>query len=237
MREWAYNQAAATDHRRRLPRASERFSLTPEAVAVLTEPDHEACGMGMFHPPPAHDGDAAAAARELPHRTRPRLRQPRPGCGAVGLERGFEPWNRAHLVPTVLPTLDGVLPKLEEGGPGRRHRVRRRRRRPAARRGVPVEHVRRLRHLPARLGAGAIAPRRRRAGQRLVPRPTPRAAAGRPLRRPRHDVRLHPRHDRAAGDDGGDPRRARRRRHVVARRHQGARHVRGERPAQPDGAR
>ena len=67
--------------------------------------------------------------------------------------------------------------------------------------------------------------------QRHVPRPPPAAAADRPLRRPRHDVRLHPRHDRPAGDDASDPRRRRRRRHVAARRHQGARHVRRERRA------
>jgi methylase of polypeptide subunit release factors len=35
--------------------------------------------------------------------------------GAVGIERSFEPWNRAFLVPVVLPALDGVLAKLEAG--------------------------------------------------------------------------------------------------------------------------
>jgi len=36
-------------------------------------------------------------------------------AGAAGLERSFEPWNRVHLVPTVLPQLDGVVPALERG--------------------------------------------------------------------------------------------------------------------------
>jgi SAM-dependent methyltransferase len=35
--------------------------------------------------------------------------------GAVGIERSFEPWNKTFLVPVVLPALDGVVRKLEEG--------------------------------------------------------------------------------------------------------------------------
>jgi 2-polyprenyl-3-methyl-5-hydroxy-6-metoxy-1,4-benzoquinol methylase len=35
--------------------------------------------------------------------------------GAVGIERSFEPWNRAFLVPVVLPALDGVVEKLVAG--------------------------------------------------------------------------------------------------------------------------
>jgi SAM-dependent methyltransferase len=34
---------------------------------------------------------------------------------AAGLERSFEPWNRVHLIPDVLPTLDGVSDKLAAG--------------------------------------------------------------------------------------------------------------------------
>jgi 2-polyprenyl-3-methyl-5-hydroxy-6-metoxy-1,4-benzoquinol methylase len=33
----------------------------------------------------------------------------------VGIERSFEPWNRVHLLPTVLPTLDDVEAKLAAG--------------------------------------------------------------------------------------------------------------------------
>jgi ubiquinone/menaquinone biosynthesis C-methylase UbiE len=35
--------------------------------------------------------------------------------GAVGIERSFEPWNRAFLIPTVLPALDGVVDRLRAG--------------------------------------------------------------------------------------------------------------------------
>jgi 2-polyprenyl-3-methyl-5-hydroxy-6-metoxy-1,4-benzoquinol methylase len=35
--------------------------------------------------------------------------------GAVGIERSFEPWNRANLLPTVLPALDGMVDRLRAG--------------------------------------------------------------------------------------------------------------------------
>ncbi len=112
VREWAYNQAAAKII---VAAPGERFSLTPEAVAVLTQPDHEACGMGMFHSLP----NTMAMLPKLPESFRSGIGLDYDSHGpdaAVGLERGFEPWNRAHLVPTVLPTMDDVLPKLEAGG-------------------------------------------------------------------------------------------------------------------------
>ena len=34
---------------------------------------------------------------------------------AVGIERSFEPWNRANLLPVVLPALDGVTEQLAAG--------------------------------------------------------------------------------------------------------------------------
>ena len=122
--------------------------------------------------------------------------------GAVGIERSFEPWNRVHLLPTVLPTLDGVggqaggrARKVVDIGCGAGGAVL------LLAEAFPASRVRRLRHLPARPGAG------RRSGSPSRARPTPRSTTPRasradgPLRRPRHDVRLHPRHDRPAGDD------------------------------------
>ena len=111
VREWAYNQAAAklidVDDQ-------QRFSLSPEAEAVLATPDHPAFGMGMFHRLPqtmeslvrvrdsfvtglGHDYDSHGSE------------------GAVGIERSFEPWSNAHLLPTVLPALDGVVDRLTSG--------------------------------------------------------------------------------------------------------------------------
>jgi 2-polyprenyl-3-methyl-5-hydroxy-6-metoxy-1,4-benzoquinol methylase len=113
VREWAYNQAAAkivtvdgAD--------AERFSLTPESAAVLADPTHEAFGMGWFHDLP----QAIAALERLPESFRTGLGYDFDSRGrevAVGMERSFEPWNREHLVPTVLPTLDGVAAKLTAG--------------------------------------------------------------------------------------------------------------------------
>ncbi len=94
IREWAYNQAAAKlidvdDH--------ERFSLSPEAEAVLATPDHPAFGMGMFHRLPemmeslVRVGDSFVTG--VGHDYDSHGPQ-----GAVGIERSFEPWNNAFLV-------------------------------------------------------------------------------------------------------------------------------------------
>lgn len=111
VREWAYNQAAS-----RMIDANPdgTFSLSPEAAVVLADSGHPAFGMGMFHRLPqtmnalehvrdsfrtgvGHDYDSHGPE------------------GAVGIERSFEPWNSAFLVPVVLPSLDGVVEKLQQG--------------------------------------------------------------------------------------------------------------------------
>ena len=111
VREWAFNQAAA-----KMIDANPdgTFSLSPEASVVLADSDHPAFGMGMFHRLPQ-------TMRALEH-----VRESfRTGVGhdydshgpegAVGIERSFEPWNTAFLVPVVLPALDGVVDKLIAG--------------------------------------------------------------------------------------------------------------------------
>jgi 2-polyprenyl-3-methyl-5-hydroxy-6-metoxy-1,4-benzoquinol methylase len=115
VREWAYNQAAAN-----LITATtgdddvERFSLTPEAAVVLAAPDHPAYGMGMFHRLP----QTMRAVEEMPTSFRTGLGHDYDSHGpqgAVGIERSFEPWNRAFLIPVVLPALDGVVERLHAG--------------------------------------------------------------------------------------------------------------------------
>lgn len=111
VREWAYNQAAA-----RLIDADdeERLSLTPEAAVVLATPDDPAFGVGSFH----HLPQTIAALERLPESFRTGLGQDYDAHGAEyaeGVARGFEPWYGTHLVPTVLPALDGVVAKLEAG--------------------------------------------------------------------------------------------------------------------------
>lgn len=115
VREWAYNQAAARiiGVDATVP-GEEVFDLTPEAVAVLASGDHPAFGMGMFH--------------QLPHLMRTLDDLPesfRTGCGfdydhhglegAIGIERSFEPWSAANLIPVVLPALDGAVEALRAG--------------------------------------------------------------------------------------------------------------------------
>lgn len=109
VREWAYNQGAAglvvVDD-------AERLSLTPAAAAVLADPEHPSFGMGMFRSLPAD----MAALEHLPEsfRTGIGFDYDAHGPEAAGAS-SFEPWNRANLVPTVLPALDGVVAQLEAG--------------------------------------------------------------------------------------------------------------------------
>lgn len=111
VREWLYNQAAA-----RLVTAHDgpRFSLNEEAVAVLATPDHPAYGMGMFHRLPA-TMNALEHVRDSFRTGIGHDYDSHGPQGAVGIERSFEPWSNANLLPVVLPALDGVVPRLEAG--------------------------------------------------------------------------------------------------------------------------
>ena len=85
-----------------------------KAVAVLASPEHEAFGIGMFHDLP----QMLASLERLPESFRNGLGFDYDSHGpesAIGMERSFEPWNRVHLLPTVLPTLDGLVAKLAAG--------------------------------------------------------------------------------------------------------------------------
>jgi SAM-dependent methyltransferase len=112
VREWLYNQAAA----RLVDSADDgaTYRLTPEAVAVLADPDSPAFGMGMFHRLP----QTMRALEPLADSFRTGRGHNYDSHGpeaAVGIERSFEPWNRANLVQTVLPALDGAVERLEAG--------------------------------------------------------------------------------------------------------------------------
>jgi len=111
VREWLYNQAAAklidVDE-------EERFSLSAEAEAVLATPDHPAFGMGMFHRLPEMMGSLAMVRESFVTGVGYDYDSHGPE-GAAGIERSFEPWSNAFLLPTVLPALDGVVERLEAG--------------------------------------------------------------------------------------------------------------------------
>jgi 2-polyprenyl-3-methyl-5-hydroxy-6-metoxy-1,4-benzoquinol methylase len=112
VREWAYNQAAA-----RLLEidGEERLSLSPEAVAVMVDETSPAFGMGQFTRFPG----LMATVEEMPAAFRSGLGYDYDSHGedgAAGVERSFEPWYRNYLVHVGLPSLDGVVERLEAGG-------------------------------------------------------------------------------------------------------------------------
>jgi SAM-dependent methyltransferase len=111
VREWAYNQAAA-----KLIEVDDeqRFSLTPEARAVLASPDHPAFGMGMFHRLPELIDSLARVSESFVTGIGHNYDSHGPD-GAMGIERSFEPWSNTFLLPTVLPALDGVVERLRSG--------------------------------------------------------------------------------------------------------------------------
>jgi 2-polyprenyl-3-methyl-5-hydroxy-6-metoxy-1,4-benzoquinol methylase len=113
VREWAQNQAAA-----KIVEWSDddgfRLWLSPEAKAVLADPDHPAFGMGMFHRLP----QTMQTLEILPESFRTGIGHDYDSHGpegAAGIERSFEPWYRNFLVPVGLPALHGVVPHLEAG--------------------------------------------------------------------------------------------------------------------------
>ncbi len=183
---------------------AERFFLTPEAAAVLASPDHEAYGMGMFHRFP----QTMAALEAMPESFRTGVGHDYDSHGpegAVGIERSFEPWNRHHLLPDVLPALDGVVERLESGitvadiGCGAGGAV--------LLMADAFPNSRFVGYDISRYALDRAEHRRREEGADNVrfvdPRDEP--LPDRRLRRLHHDVRLHPRHDRPAGDDRRDP--------------------------------
>jgi len=111
VREWAHNQAAA-----KLVAVDEtgRFGLTAEAAVVFATPEHPAYGMGMFHRLPqtmqALDHVRDSFRTGIGHDYDSHGPQ-----GAVGIERSFEPWSNANLLPTVLPAVDGMVERLGAG--------------------------------------------------------------------------------------------------------------------------
>lgn len=111
VREWLYNQAAAGLV---LIDDAERFSLSAAGAVVLADPDHEANLAGMFHSLP----QTMQRLERLPDSFRTGVGYDYDAHGpdgAIGIERTFEPWMRAHLITDVVPLLDGVVARLQAG--------------------------------------------------------------------------------------------------------------------------
>jgi len=115
VREWLHNQAAARLIEWDGGDDSTGFSLSPEAVAVLSDDDHPAFGMGMFHRLP----QTMSVLERLPESFRTGLGLPYDAFGpegAEGIERSFAPWYKNFLVPVALPALgDDVVERLRSG--------------------------------------------------------------------------------------------------------------------------
>lgn len=114
IREWMHNQASARIVEVRHDADADRFGLSPEARLVLADEDHPAFGMGMFHRLP----QTMNSLQVLPESFRTGIGHDYDSHGpdgAVGIERSFEPWSRTHLLPTVLPALDGIVERLRRG--------------------------------------------------------------------------------------------------------------------------
>ena len=113
--EWLHNQAAARIIEVTYSESGdETYSLSPEAVLVLADENDPAFGMGMFHRLP----QTMDSLRVLPESFRTGLGHDYDSHGpdgAVGIERSFEPWSRSHLIPVVIPALDGMVARLEGG--------------------------------------------------------------------------------------------------------------------------
>jgi 2-polyprenyl-3-methyl-5-hydroxy-6-metoxy-1,4-benzoquinol methylase len=111
VREWLYAQGASGLLE---TRAGERFSLSPEAVAVLVDETHPANGIGMLSQIP----DLARTLERLPEAFRTGLGLPYDELGAEGargIERGLAPWFRSMLVPVAIPRVEGLREKLTRG--------------------------------------------------------------------------------------------------------------------------
>jgi SAM-dependent methyltransferase len=84
-------------------------------VPVLVDETHEMNLLGMFHQLPQ---SMSLLAEALPASFRSGIGHDYDTLGpegAHGVERGFEPWMRNHLVADLLPRLDGVVDRLSAG--------------------------------------------------------------------------------------------------------------------------
>jgi ubiquinone/menaquinone biosynthesis C-methylase UbiE len=109
--EWLHAQASAGLVQYR---GNGCYELTPEQAVVLADEDHPAFAAGGFSLvfPLVQSWDRVSEAfktgRGLPYNALGREH-------AEGEARFSGPWMRANLVPTILPALEGVVPKLERG--------------------------------------------------------------------------------------------------------------------------
>ncbi|MBX3705787.1 MAG: class I SAM-dependent methyltransferase [Pseudomonadales bacterium] len=112
LREWLRHQACMgqVEH----DAESDRFYLSPEAVAVLVDTTHPAYFGGGFESATASFGSLPGLVESFRSGLGFAYDDHGPGC-ASGIERMTRYFNEFTLVPKVLPLLDGVVDKLERG--------------------------------------------------------------------------------------------------------------------------
>ena len=112
VREWLYQQSCIGQVS--FDEATDEFYLTPEATAVLADHDHPAYLGSMFQSVVA----LTESIDELPNSFRTGLGQSYDDKGeacACGIERMSRQFQSKHLVPDLLPKLDTIIEKLQQG--------------------------------------------------------------------------------------------------------------------------
>ena len=110
LREWLHALAAAelVQHDRG------RFALTPEAEALLADPDHPSYMPGVFGPPVSVDEIEQTIAG---FRTGLGMTWEEHGEGACHMQTAMNAAKyRAYLIPEVVAALDGAAERLSRGG-------------------------------------------------------------------------------------------------------------------------
>ena len=112
VREWLYQQACIGQIAYEV--AGDEFFLTPEATAVLADPEHPAWLGGMFQSVVALND----SVDKLPDCFRTGLGQSFDAKGeacACGIENMSRKFQSDYLVPMILPQLDGLVERLSAG--------------------------------------------------------------------------------------------------------------------------
>jgi SAM-dependent methyltransferase len=112
LREWLRHQACMKQIE--YDPDSDRFHLSPEAVAVMLDTEHPAYFGGGFESTTAALGSLPGLVDSFRTGLGMTYDDHGPGC-ASGIERMTRYFNEHRLIPEVLPLLDGVVEKLERG--------------------------------------------------------------------------------------------------------------------------
>ena len=112
LREWLRHQACMGQIE--YDPDTDRFYLSPEAVAVLLDTSHPAYFGGGFESTTASFGSLPGLVNSFRSGLGFTYDDHGPGC-ASGIERMSRYFNEHALVPKVLPLLDGVVEKLQRG--------------------------------------------------------------------------------------------------------------------------